>query len=61
MEKEIIISARHLKKVFGSDESEQVIYSDFDIDIYKGDFTVIMGASGAGKSTPILLLKNKQL
>ena len=51
MEKEIIISARHLKKAFGSGESEQVIYSDFDIDIYKGDFTVIMGASGAGKST----------
>lgn len=51
MEKEVIISARHLKKVFGSGESEQVIYSDFDIDIYKGDFTVIMGASGAGKST----------
>ena len=37
--------------MFGSGESEQVIYSDFDIDIYKGDFTVIMGASGAGKST----------
>lgn len=51
MEKEVIISARHLKKVFGSGESEQVIYDDFDIDIYKGDFTVIMGASGAGKST----------
>ena len=51
MEKEVIISARHLKKVFGSGESEQVVYSDFDIDIYKGDFTVIMGASGAGKST----------
>ena len=51
MEKQVMISARHLKKVFGSGESEQVIYSDFDIDIYKGDFTVIMGASGAGKST----------
>lgn len=51
MGKEVIISARHLKKVFGSGESEQVIYSDFNIDIYKGDFTVIMGASGAGKST----------
>lgn len=51
MEKETIISARHLKKVFGAGESEQVVYSDFDMDIYKGDFTVIMGASGAGKST----------
>ena len=51
MEKQVMISARHLKKVFGSGESEQVIYSDFDLDISKGDFTVIMGASGAGKST----------
>lgn len=51
MEKEVIISAKHLKKTFGSGESEQIVYSDFDIDIYKGDFTVIMGASGAGKST----------
>lgn len=51
MEKEVIISAKHLKKVFGSGEGEQVIYSDFNIDVYKGDFTVIMGASGAGKST----------
>lgn len=51
MEKEVIVSARHLRKVFGSGESEQVIYPDFNIDIYKGDFTVIMGASGAGKST----------
>lgn len=51
MNKETIISAKHLKKSFGSGESEQVVYDDFDIDIYKGDFTVIMGASGAGKST----------
>lgn len=51
MGKEVIISAKHLKKIFGSGESEQVIYQDFNIDIYQGDFTVIMGASGAGKST----------
>lgn len=51
MEREVIISAKHLKKSFGFGENEQVIYSDFNIDIYKGDFTVIMGSSGAGKST----------
>ncbi len=56
MEKEVIVSARHLKKVFGSGESTQVIYQDFNIDIYKGDFTVIMGASGAGKSTLLYAL-----
>lgn len=51
MGKETVISAKHLKKAFGKGESVQVIYSDLDIDIYKGDFTVIMGSSGAGKST----------
>ena len=46
-----IISAKHLKKSFGEKENIQTIYSDLNIDIYKGDFTVIMGSSGAGKST----------
>ena len=51
MERQIVISAKHLKKAFGKGENIQVIYSDLNIDIYKGDFTVIMGSSGAGKST----------
>lgn len=50
-EKEVIISARNLKKSFGSKDAKQIIYEDLSLDIYKGDFTVIMGASGAGKST----------
>lgn len=49
--KEVIIKASHLKKSFGSGENVQTIYTDLNIDIYKGDFTVIMGSSGAGKST----------
>ena len=51
MNKQIVISAKHLKKAFGKGENIQVIYSDLNIDIYKEDFTVIMGSSGAGKST----------
>lgn len=51
MSKQTVISAKHLKKSFGTKENAQIIYSDLNIDIYKGDFTVIMGASGAGKST----------
>lgn len=49
--KEVIISAKKLKKSFRSDEVEQTIFRDLNLDIYKGDFTVIMGSSGAGKST----------
>lgn len=51
MERQAVISARYLKKSFGKKENVQTIYSDLNIDIYKGDFTVIMGSSGAGKST----------
>lgn len=51
MERQTVISAKHLKKSFGEKENIQTIYSDLNIDIYKGDFTVIMGSSGAGKST----------
>lgn len=49
--KEIIISAKGLKKYFGTGENSHVIFEDLNIDIYRGDFTIIMGASGAGKST----------
>ena len=51
MSRETVISAKHLKKSFGEKENIQTIYSDLNIDIYRGDFTVIMGSSGAGKST----------
>lgn len=51
MSRQTIISAKHLKKSFGQKDNLQTIYSDLNIDIYKGDFTVIMGPSGAGKST----------
>ncbi len=50
-EKEIIISARGLKKSFGSGESKLTIFENLNLDIYRGDFTIIMGSSGAGKST----------
>ena len=50
-EKEIIISAKNLKKTFSTGDVSQTIFQDLSLDIYKGDFTVIMGSSGAGKST----------
>lgn len=49
--KEIIISAKELKKSFCITDMEQTIFENLNLDIYKGDFTVIMGSSGAGKST----------
>ncbi|MBE5865953.1 MAG: ABC transporter ATP-binding protein [Lachnospiraceae bacterium] len=51
VKKDILISAKNLKKEFCMGEASQTIFENLSLDIYKGDFTVIMGASGAGKST----------
>ena len=40
-----------MKKSFLTADTEQTIFENLDLDIYKGDFTVIMGSSGACKST----------
>lgn len=54
--KEILLSARGVKKKFpGRHEKEQVL-KNIDVDIYARDFTVIMGSSGAGKSTLLYAL-----
>lgn len=44
---EKLIEIRHLKKTFG----ENVVLSDVDFTINRGDVTCIIGSSGSGKST----------
>lgn len=53
---EKIISTQKLVKGFKNGDIEQVIINKLDLDIYKNDFTIIMGSSGAGKSTLMYLL-----
>lgn len=50
--KEIVLKGRRLQKRYGEAE----IIKEIDIDIYRGDFTVVMGTSGSGKSTLLHLL-----
>lgn len=45
--KEAIISGKNITKTFG----DNTVLHGIDIEIYSGDFTVIMGSSGSGKST----------
>lgn len=54
--KNVILSAKGLCKSFTHNGGQTHILSGLDLDIYEGDFTVIMGASGSGKSTTLYAL-----
>ena len=48
---EELLRIEHLCREFKTDSGTQKILDDITLNIYKGDFTVIMGSSGSGKST----------
>ena len=54
--KNTILEARALSKSFAHNGGQVHILTGVDLDIYEGDFTVIMGASGSGKSTMLYAL-----
>jgi putative ABC transport system ATP-binding protein len=56
MEKEILIKAEDICKEFGSKHDKVKILKNIDLEIYKNDFTIIMGSSGSGKSTLLYAL-----
>lgn len=48
---EIILRASGLCKSYSNDGEQNHILKNIDLEIVKGDFTIIMGSSGSGKST----------
>ena len=50
MEK-VILKIKSLSKSFAHNGGQMHVLSNLNLDIYEGDFTVIMGSSGSGKST----------
>ena len=46
-----ILRTEKLCKTFSNEGLQQHVIKNLDLEIYKGDFTVIMGNSGSGKST----------
>ncbi|MEO2209674.1 ABC transporter ATP-binding protein [Paenibacillus amylolyticus] len=56
MSKKVIIRAQNLCKTYNSGSDQHHAIRNVDLDIYEGEFTVIMGNSGSGKSTLLYLL-----
>ena len=54
--KKRIIYTKDLCKSFTTGNVEQQVLKNLDMEIYQGDFTVIMGNSGSGKSTLLYAL-----
>lgn len=52
----VILSAKNLCKSFAHNGTQIHVLSNLDLDIYQGDFTVVMGSSGSGKSTLLYAL-----
>ena len=50
--KEVILSGKDITKAFG----DNTVLHEIDVEIFAGDFTVVMGSSGSGKSTLLHVL-----
>ena len=51
-----ILETRHLKKYYGSGNSQVKAVNDISISVEKGEFVAIVGTSGSGKTTLLNLL-----
>ena len=56
MSKETVLTAKDLSKTFSNESVQQHVLKNLNLEIYKGDFTVIMGNSGSVKSTLLYAL-----
>jgi putative ABC transport system ATP-binding protein len=51
-----LVDIRHLVKAYRRGDQRVPVLTDISLDIYPGDFTVLMGPSGSGKSTLLNLI-----
>lgn len=56
--KNIVIKTKNLCKSYGSGKNIEHILKNINLEIYEGDFTIIMGSSGSGKSTLLYVLSS---
>lgn len=53
---EKLLEVKDLCKTFSNGSVQQHVLKNLNLEIYKGDFTIIMGSSGSGKSTLLYAL-----
>src|SRR5687768_6575100 len=53
---EPVLQGRKLCKTYGSGEAVVHALRDVDLDVWSGEFVVLLGASGSGKSTLLNIL-----
>ncbi|HTI77587.1 MAG TPA: ABC transporter ATP-binding protein [Mycobacterium sp.] len=51
-----VVEVRHLRKSFGRNDTEAPILNGIDLQIFAGQFVVLIGPSGSGKSTLLSIL-----
>jgi putative ABC transport system ATP-binding protein len=56
MDPAVLFRARALRKVYRVGEIEVVALHELDLDLYGGEFVVVLGPSGSGKSTLLNIL-----
>ena len=54
--REVAISARKVRKVYRSGDSDLVVLGGLDLDVYRGEMLALVGESGAGKSSFLHIL-----
>lgn len=55
-DKKVMISLKNVTKTFGSGENELKVLKGVNLDIREGEFLVILGESGCGKSTMLNII-----
>jgi putative ABC transport system ATP-binding protein len=50
------LTGRHLVRTFGDGDSQTTAVNDVTLDLFRGQFALLMGPSGSGKSTLLALL-----